>query len=78
MLTAIQRFPKSKHDRRGQMNAQTKQAAQPNTDGHFTKRIGNTLYSVNVHFSTTSRENINDKMLRLIKNEVITRKAVDL
>lgn len=33
------------------------------------RRIGSTTYRVNVHFSETSRENINDKILRLIKND---------
>ena len=36
----------------------------------FTKRIGSTTYRVSVHFSKTSRETVNDKILRLIKNEV--------
>lgn len=35
----------------------------------ITKRIGSTTYKVSVHFSSTSRENINDKIVRLIKNE---------
>lgn len=35
----------------------------------FTKRIGSTNYRVSVHFSKTSRETINDKILRLVKNE---------
>ena len=35
----------------------------------FTKRIGSTNYRVSVHFSKTSRETINDKILRLAKNE---------
>lgn len=35
----------------------------------FTKRIGSTNYRVSVHFSETSHETINDKILRLAKNE---------
>jgi len=35
----------------------------------ITRRIGQTTYKVNVHFSKTSRETMNDKILRLIKNE---------
>ena len=35
----------------------------------ITRRIGNTNYRVNVHFSKTSRETMNDKIMRLIKNE---------
>lgn len=37
--------------------------------GVFTKRIGSTNYRVSVHFSKTSRETMNDKILRLIKND---------
>ena len=36
----------------------------------FTKRVGNTTYQVNVHFSKTSKETLTDKILRLIKREV--------
>ena len=35
----------------------------------FTKRIGSTNYRVSVHFSKTSSETINDKILRLAKKE---------
>ncbi|MCL2839977.1 MAG: transposon-encoded TnpW family protein [Defluviitaleaceae bacterium] len=34
------------------------------------KRIGSTTFKVNVHFSTTSQETVEDKLLRLIKREV--------
>ena len=33
------------------------------------KRIGSTLYMVNIHFSETNKETMNDKILRLIKSE---------
>ena len=33
------------------------------------KRIGNTTYMINVYFSTTSKETMNDKIMRLIKND---------
>ena len=36
----------------------------------FTKRIGSTLYKVNVYFSKETSENVNDKILRLAKNEL--------
>ena len=36
----------------------------------FVKRIGKTTYKVNVHFSTTSKETINDKIIRMLRNEV--------
>lgn len=34
------------------------------------KRIGSTTYVVNVHFSETTNETIEDKILRLMKSEV--------
>ena len=42
----------------------------------FTKRIGSTTYRVRVHFSRTSRETINDKIMRLVKSEVQNERAV--
>jgi hypothetical protein len=36
----------------------------------FVKRIGNTTYKVNVHFSTTSKETMSDKIIRMLRNEV--------
>ena len=35
----------------------------------FVKRIGKTTYKVNVHFSTTSKETMSDKIIRMLKNE---------
>lgn len=36
----------------------------------FEKKIGKTLYSVVVHFSETSTEDVNDKVMRLIQNDI--------
>ena len=36
----------------------------------FQKRIGSTVYRVRVHFSETSKETIEDKLLRLMESEV--------
>ena len=36
----------------------------------FRKRLRTTSYIVGVHFSTTAKENVNDKILRLIKNDI--------
>jgi len=41
----------------------------------FTKRVGSTNYKVAVYFSRTSKETMNDKIMRLVKNEA-HRKAV--
>ena len=36
----------------------------------FVKRIGKTTYKVNIHFSTTSKETMSDKIIRMLRNEV--------
>ena len=36
----------------------------------FVKRIGKTTYRVRVYFNPNSKETINDKILRMIRNEV--------
>jgi hypothetical protein len=48
------------------------------TTGTFTRRIGSTTYRVGVHFSGSSRETANDKILRLIQNEAASGKAAGL
>jgi len=35
-------------------------------------RIGNTTYEVNFHFSQTSKENMNQKVLKMMKAELMT------
>ena len=42
------------------------------------KRIGNTTYLVTVHFSATSKETINDKIIRLIRNDTDLKKVAGL
>ena len=37
---------------------------------NMSKRIGSTNYRVAIHFSRTSKETIEEKILRLIKNDV--------
>jgi hypothetical protein len=36
----------------------------------FVKRIGKATYEVNVYFSTTSKETMSDKIIRMLRNEV--------
>ena len=36
----------------------------------FTKKLGQTTYTIQVYFSETSKENFSDKLLRLIKNDI--------
>lgn len=35
----------------------------------FTKRIGSTVYAVSVHFSKSSKETFEDKILRILESE---------
>lgn len=34
------------------------------------KKIGRTTYNVAIHFSQTSMKNMNDKLFRLMKNDI--------
>lgn len=43
--------------------------AEKKNNNHFTKKIGKTTYQVTVHFSKTSKETLQDKIDRLIKND---------
>jgi hypothetical protein len=47
------------------------------TPPRFSKRIGNTTYRVSVHFSDKSKETMNDKIMRLIRNEAERGKAAN-
>ncbi|MCL1882331.1 MAG: transposon-encoded TnpW family protein [Defluviitaleaceae bacterium] len=38
--------------------------------GVLRKKIGNTTYRISVYHSTTSKENLQDKILRLAKNDL--------
>ena len=50
-----------------------KEAEQPD----IVKKIGNTTYRVKIHFSTTSKETMSDKIKRLIMNDyVLTPKRI--
>ena len=40
----------------------------------FTKKIGSTTYVVSFHYSRQSRESMNDKIIRLIENDMQGRK----
>jgi len=48
---------------------------QPREHGTFTKRIGSTNYRVSVHFNPNSKETVNDKIIRMIKNETAGKAA---
>ena len=69
-FTSTTIFTKTKYTK----EANTMQKHPTNQEGaqppRFTKRIGSTVYEVSIHFSTTSKETVEDKILRMLKNEV--------
>ena len=40
------------------------------TKNSFTKKIGNATYQVKIYFSPNGKDNFNDKLLRIIKNDI--------
>ncbi len=46
-----------------------RQGVANNPDGRIIRRIGNTEYEVNVFFSKTNSETMNDKIKRMLKSE---------
>jgi len=60
------------------MQQVTANKERPRESARFSKRVGSTVYRVNVHFSRTSKETANDKIIRLIKNESAAGKGVNL
>jgi len=46
------------------------QSENPTAQTQFSKRIGSTVYTVSVYQSQTSKETIEDKLMRLIESEV--------
>lgn len=40
------------------------------TDRTISCKIGSTTYDVTIHFSKTSKENLNDKIMRLVRNDL--------
>ena len=51
-------------------NRQLATAEIATADSAFSKKIGRATYNVQVFFSKRSKESFNDKLLRLIKNDV--------
>ena len=50
-------------------------AAETNEAGAFTMRVGNTNYRVGVYFNAASGETARDKILRLVRNEMVAEQA---
>ena len=44
---------------------------------YMTRRIGGTTYKVKVVFSDTEKETMEDKILRMIRNETVTKLLVE-
>jgi len=51
-------------------NDQTPETA-PIQENTFKHKIGNTTYTVNVYFNPNSSETLSDKLLRLMKNDLM-------
>jgi hypothetical protein len=47
----------------------TNQASNPESIFSYAKQIGSVTYRVKAHFSTSSNESLEDKILRLIEND---------
>ena len=53
-------------------NTATVKSTRPNLAGSFYMRMGNTTYVIGVHFSQTSKDTLDDKMKRLMRDDVKT------
>lgn len=53
-------------------NTATVKSTRPNPAGSFNIRMGNTTYVIGVHFSKESKDTLEDKMKRLMRDEVKT------
>ena len=53
-----------------QKNNQTVNIERVADTSRFTKRIGSVLYEVRVHFKKDAKEKMEQKILRLIKNDM--------
>ena len=60
------------------MNTNKKMALKaPLEPSRFKKRIGSTTYHVAVHFDPDAKETANDKIVRLVRQEAVSGKAVN-
>ena len=53
-------------------NTMAEKAPKENPAGTFNMRMGNTTYVIGVHFSQTSKDTLEDKMKRLMRDDVKT------
>lgn len=53
-------------------NTMAVKAPKANPTGSFNMRMGNTTYVIGVHFSKESKDTLEDKMKRLMRDDVKT------
>ena len=53
-------------------NNKVTQTPKANSAGSFSMRMGSTTYIIGVHFSQTSKDTLEDKMKRLMRDDVKT------
>ena len=56
---------------------QTQKAERENINaqpGRFCKRIGSTVYTVNIHFKEGGKETLEDKLFRMMKSDLTNRR----
>lgn len=53
-----------------EQNVKTANARKTRPAGTFSMRVGKTTYLIGVHFSQTSRDTLEDKVKRLMRDEV--------
>ena len=53
-------------------NTETVKNTRPNPAGSFYMRMGNTTYVIGVHFSKESKDTLEEKMKRLMRDDVKT------
>ena len=63
-------FTRLGHDRSDLMKITSTTKMLNSNAGIIRKKIGNTMYRVSVYHSTTGKENLSDKILRLAKNDL--------
>ena len=66
-------FKKTKYTKGANTMQKTPTCKVTNQEGappRFTQRIGSTVYEASIHFSETSKETVEDKILRMLKSEV--------
>jgi hypothetical protein len=51
---------------------------EPQEPHRFVKRLGSTTFHVSIRFSETSRETADDKIARMIRNDMALGKVVNL